>query len=193
MQAIEQAVKSNADLRRERIAIDVADAQLEASRGAFDFLLTSNLTFSRRTTPAINSQDVQGGVNNNLALDLGLARAARDRRRASASTCATTRATPTTGCSAGPWPAPPPTARSTAAAVEPQLQPPPAARLRLGHRPGQHPPPARPEGPGPAQPADAGGQRDPRRDQHLLGPVLRHPGPGHPPLGGRSGPASSCG
>ncbi len=74
MQAIEYAVKSNPDLRRERIAIDVADAQLEASRGAFDFLLTSDLIFSRRTTPAINSQDVQGGVNNNLLLNLGLAR-----------------------------------------------------------------------------------------------------------------------
>ena len=36
-QAIEQAVGSNADLRRERIAIDVADAQLEAARGAVRF------------------------------------------------------------------------------------------------------------------------------------------------------------
>ena len=74
MQAIEQAVKANPDLRRERIAIDVADAQLEAARGAFDFLLNSNLTFSQRTTPPLNSQDVQGGFNNTLDLELGLAR-----------------------------------------------------------------------------------------------------------------------
>ena len=75
MQAIEQAVKFNADLRRERIAIDVADATLEASRGAFDFVLGSNLTFSRRTTPSLSSQDVQGGFTSNLGLDLGLSRA----------------------------------------------------------------------------------------------------------------------
>src|SRR5687767_3416379 len=68
MQAIQQAVSNNADLRRERIAIDVADAQLESARGAFDFQLTSNLTFSRRTTPPLNSQDVQGGFTNNLVL-----------------------------------------------------------------------------------------------------------------------------
>jgi outer membrane protein len=74
MQAIEQAVAANPDLRRQRIAIDVADAQLESARGAFDFLLSSDLTFSRRTTPPISSQDVQGGFNNNLLLDLGLAR-----------------------------------------------------------------------------------------------------------------------
>jgi outer membrane protein len=74
MQAIQQAVSNNADLRRERIAIDVADAQLESARGAFDFQLTSNLTFSRRTTPPLNSQDVQGGFTSNLVLDVGLAR-----------------------------------------------------------------------------------------------------------------------
>ena len=33
MQAIERAVEFDADLRRERITIDVADAQLEAARG----------------------------------------------------------------------------------------------------------------------------------------------------------------
>jgi outer membrane protein len=74
MQAIERAVASNADLRRERITIDVAEAQLEAARGIFDFQLTSNLTYSRRTTPPINNQDVQGGFNSNLALNLALAR-----------------------------------------------------------------------------------------------------------------------
>jgi outer membrane protein len=74
MKAIEYAVKSNPDLRRERIAIDVADAQLEASRGAFDFLLSSSLLYSRETTPPISSQDFQGGVNSNLNLNLGLAR-----------------------------------------------------------------------------------------------------------------------
>jgi outer membrane protein TolC len=74
MRAIERAVATNPDLRRERIAIDVAEAQLEAARGAFDFQLTSNLIYSRRTTPPINSQDVQGGFQSNLSLDLGLAR-----------------------------------------------------------------------------------------------------------------------
>jgi outer membrane protein len=75
MQAIEMAVNANPDLRRERITIDVADAQVEAARGAFDFVLSSGLVFSRRTTPPLNSQDVQGGFTNNLTLDLGLARA----------------------------------------------------------------------------------------------------------------------
>ncbi len=74
MQAIQQAIVSNPDLRRDRIAVDVSEAQLEAARGAFDFQLTSGLVFSRRTTPPISSQDVQGGFNNNLLLDLGLAR-----------------------------------------------------------------------------------------------------------------------
>jgi outer membrane protein len=74
-QAIEQALVGNADLRRERIAIDVAAAQLEASRGAFDFRLSADAVFSRRTTPPISAQDLQGGASNNLNLDLGIQRA----------------------------------------------------------------------------------------------------------------------
>jgi outer membrane protein TolC len=54
-QAIERSLTGNADLRRERIAIDVADAQLESSRGVFDFRLSSDATFSRRTTPPISA------------------------------------------------------------------------------------------------------------------------------------------
>jgi outer membrane protein TolC len=73
-QAIERAITGNADLRRERIAIDVSEAQLEAARGAFDFRLSSDATFSRRTTPPISAQDLQGGASNNLTFDLGLNR-----------------------------------------------------------------------------------------------------------------------
>ena len=62
-------------MRRERIAIDVAAAQLEASRGAFDFRLSADAVFSRRTTPPISAQDLQGGASNNLNLDLGIQRA----------------------------------------------------------------------------------------------------------------------
>jgi outer membrane protein TolC len=75
VQAIERAVAGNVDLQRERITIETADAQLESARGAFDFRLTTDLTFSRRTTPPITAEDLQGGFTNNLTLDLGLARA----------------------------------------------------------------------------------------------------------------------
>lgn len=74
-QAIERSLTGNADLRRERIAIDVADAQLESSRGVFDFRLSTDATFSRRTTPPISAQDLQSGASNTLLLDVGMQRA----------------------------------------------------------------------------------------------------------------------
>src|SRR5262245_12251140 len=58
--AVELAVAGNSDLQRERIAIEVADAQLEALRGNYDFHLTTDLTFSRRTTPPLTIEDLQG-------------------------------------------------------------------------------------------------------------------------------------
>jgi outer membrane protein len=73
-QAIDRALAGNADLRRERIAIEVSDAQLYVAAGAFDFRLTSDLTFSRQTTPPLTAEDLQGGFTNELSLDLGLAR-----------------------------------------------------------------------------------------------------------------------
>lgn len=72
--AIGRAVSGNVDLRRERIAVDAADATLEVARGAFDFRLSSDLTFSRRTQPSLTTQDLQGGSTDTWLLDLGLAR-----------------------------------------------------------------------------------------------------------------------
>ena len=75
VQALERAIAGNPDLRRDRLTIELRDAGIQAAQGQFDFRLTSNLTFSRSTTPAISGSDLQGGFTNNLALNLGLARA----------------------------------------------------------------------------------------------------------------------
>jgi outer membrane protein TolC len=72
--AIGRAIAGNVDLRRERIAVDAADAQLEVARGTFDFRLSSDLMFSRQTRPSLTTQDLQGGATDTWSLDLGLAR-----------------------------------------------------------------------------------------------------------------------
>ncbi len=72
--SIEQAVRGNADLQRERIAIEAADARLENARGFFDINLTADLTYGRQNTPAISMQDLQGGSSTRLSLDVGLFR-----------------------------------------------------------------------------------------------------------------------
>jgi outer membrane protein len=74
MKAIERAVVGNVDLRRERIVIETAEALLEAARGAFDFRLSTDLTFSRTTTPPLTAEDLQGGFSNRLILDVGVVR-----------------------------------------------------------------------------------------------------------------------
>ncbi|HEY0708818.1 MAG TPA: hypothetical protein VGG33_18565, partial [Polyangia bacterium] len=73
-QALEQAVQGNVDLRRERIAIEVVDAQLESARGFFDVNVTTNGTFSRTRRPSLGAQDIQAGSTDRSQLDFGIAR-----------------------------------------------------------------------------------------------------------------------
>ncbi len=74
MQALARAAEGNVDLRRERILVQVAEAQLGTSMGTFDFRLTGNLSFSRRTTPPLSADDISGGFTNTIASDIGLSR-----------------------------------------------------------------------------------------------------------------------
>lgn len=74
-QAIEQAVRGNPDLRRQRILVETEDAQILQARGAFDFRLTADASRSRSTTPPLTSEDLQGGFTNTTTYDLGLVRA----------------------------------------------------------------------------------------------------------------------
>jgi outer membrane protein TolC len=74
MQALQRAVAGNIDLQRDRVAIQIADANLLAARGQFDFVLTSALTFQRSTEPALSAQDIVGGYTNTIGFDLGITR-----------------------------------------------------------------------------------------------------------------------
>ena len=152
------------------------------------------LTFSRRTTPAHQRPGRAGRrLNNNLTLDLGLQPGAGDRRRPQPDRAHQRQRQQQPAGVRRPSRAGATDCTVYSSSVDLGFNHPLLRGLRVGHRPGQHPPPAGAEGSGAAQPADAGRQRAPRRDQHLLGPVLRHPGPGHPPLGGRSGPRAAAG
>lgn len=75
MQALQRAVAGNVDLRRDRVTIELADANLMAARGQFDFLVTGALTFQRATQPPLTAQDIASGYTNTLGVDLGLTRA----------------------------------------------------------------------------------------------------------------------
>jgi outer membrane protein len=72
--AIERAVGGNADLRRERIAIDSADGRLESALGFFDINLSTDLTYLRSTRPAAGLSDLQAGTTDRFSLNLGLER-----------------------------------------------------------------------------------------------------------------------
>jgi outer membrane protein TolC len=74
MQALQRAVAGNVDLRRDRVTIEIADANLLAARGQFDFLLTGALNFQRTTQPPLTAQDIASGYTNDLGLDLGVTR-----------------------------------------------------------------------------------------------------------------------
>jgi outer membrane protein TolC len=74
MQAIERAATGNVELRRERIAVLTTEANILAAQGLFDFRLTGDLTFQRRTTPPLTDADLQGGFQNTLISDIGLVR-----------------------------------------------------------------------------------------------------------------------
>jgi len=75
MQALQRAVAGNVDLRRDRVTIEIADANLMAARGQFDFLLTGALSFQRTTQPPLTAQDIASGYTNALGIDVGLSRA----------------------------------------------------------------------------------------------------------------------
>ena len=75
MQALERAVAGNIDLRRDRVSIELADANLMAARGQFDFNLTGALNFQRATQPPLTAQDIASGYTNDLGFDIGVTRA----------------------------------------------------------------------------------------------------------------------
>jgi outer membrane protein TolC len=72
--AIERAVAGNPDLRRERIAIEVADGRLESARGFFDVNITADPTYSRSTRPSLGPTDLQAGSTDRFNLNLGIER-----------------------------------------------------------------------------------------------------------------------
>jgi outer membrane protein TolC len=69
------AVIGNADLQREGVAIAISDANVLGAEGQFDFILTGDGTFTRRTTPPISGTDVVSGLTESLTADLALGRA----------------------------------------------------------------------------------------------------------------------
>jgi outer membrane protein len=74
MQTLQQAIANNVQLRRDRVSIDIEDAQLLAARGQFDFAVTSALRFQRSTQPPLTAQDIVSGYTNDFGFDLGLQR-----------------------------------------------------------------------------------------------------------------------
>jgi outer membrane protein TolC len=79
-QAIERAIAGNADLRRERVAVAKAAANLTSAEGRFDLLLESSFTTKREDTPALPScpastcMDLAAGATTTTTLGLGLSR-----------------------------------------------------------------------------------------------------------------------
>lgn len=72
--ALDRAIAGNVDLQRERVAIDLSAANLEAAHGLFDVTLFAESTFSRRTTPPLTSQDIGSGFTNRLDNQIGVRR-----------------------------------------------------------------------------------------------------------------------
>lgn len=70
-----RAVTGNPDLLRVRAAIDLAEGNLLAAEGAFDFVLTGDGTFARRRTPPVNNTDPAAGTTTSFTANLALARA----------------------------------------------------------------------------------------------------------------------
>jgi len=79
-QAIERALGGNADLRRERVAVAKAAANLTAAEGQFDVRLESNVWVKRQTTPALAECaapaciDLAAGTTTAVAFGLGVSR-----------------------------------------------------------------------------------------------------------------------
>ncbi len=72
---LRRVVAGNVDLARERIVIETNAANFLALRGAFDFVLGGDVTFSRRTTPRLSATDFAGGETNTLRVNLQASRA----------------------------------------------------------------------------------------------------------------------
>jgi len=74
-EAIERAARDNVELRREKITVSIARANIQSASGAFDFVLTGGASFSQRITPRVGEFDIASGVSNAVDLDLGVSRA----------------------------------------------------------------------------------------------------------------------
>src|SRR6188472_1387296 len=74
VQALQRAVAGNLDLQRDRVTIELADANLLAARGQFDFNLTGALNFQRSTQPPLTASDIASGYTNDIGFDLGVTR-----------------------------------------------------------------------------------------------------------------------
>ena len=70
-----RAVTGNPDLLRVRAAIDLAEGNLLAAEGAFDFVLTGDGTFARRKTPPVNNTDPAAGTTTSFTANVALTRA----------------------------------------------------------------------------------------------------------------------
>jgi outer membrane protein len=74
LQALERAVAGNVDLRKERVNIQIADANVTTARGQFDFLLSSGLNYERTTQPSLSAEDIASGDSSTVTFNLGVAR-----------------------------------------------------------------------------------------------------------------------
>lgn len=74
-EAVKRALAGNVDLRRERVSVLTAEAQITSALGQFDVIFGADATFSRRTTPRLSATDLAGGYTNQLSLDASLSRA----------------------------------------------------------------------------------------------------------------------
>ena len=73
-EVLQQAASGNPDLRRARVTIDIATANVLAAEGAFDFVLTGDGTFARRFSPRVSNTQVSATFSRTFTGNLALTR-----------------------------------------------------------------------------------------------------------------------
>jgi outer membrane protein TolC len=73
-EAIARATTGNPDLLRERVAVEIAAANVLAAEGQFDLTLAGDATYRRGNTPRLNPNDILAGSSGAFTANLGLSR-----------------------------------------------------------------------------------------------------------------------
>ncbi|MBC8133015.1 MAG: TolC family protein [Deltaproteobacteria bacterium] len=73
-EVLQQASTGNPDLRRQRVAINLANANVLAAEGQFDFALTGDATFARRFSPRISTSQILPAFAQTFTANLALVR-----------------------------------------------------------------------------------------------------------------------